>query len=120
MPLGPPLTQKGRQFHPLSLPTRKSIGRLSKFYITKAHITQGLDFICNIFLGLEKFQCIVYTHFQHIVNILLVISDFKDFLLELLTTTNFAGKMNISQELHFYDLFPLPFAGVTTTAIHIE
>src|SRR5690349_1947291 len=93
------LSEKRSQLDPLRLTAGKCIPALPQFDIAKPHITQRFYFLDDIFFICKKFNRLVNTQFQYIINILLTIPDFQHLFLEPLSSTHFASQVHISQKL---------------------
>ncbi len=84
----------------MSLPARKGGGWLSQGHITKAHILDGLELALNFGNVFEKFYRIIDRHVQDLSDIFLLVVDFQGFTVIAGAMANFAGNIDIRQEVH--------------------
>src|SRR5215469_11624925 len=105
--------EKRSKFDSLCFTTGECIRRLPKFYVAKSYITQWMNRFYQVFFFVKKFDSLVYTQFQNIVNIFAFVRYFQDLFLKSFSTTHLARQMHIGQKLHLHYLFAFAFAGIT-------
>ena len=93
---------------------------MSQTDITETDIIQGLQFIFDFGNVAEKFQGFFHRHIQDIGDILALVLHFEGFAVITLAATNFAGHIDIGQEMHFNFDDSVTAAFFTATPLDIK
>ena len=116
---GPP-GQLRRQLDALRLAAGERGRRLADLDIIQPHILKRLELAGNLRDAREKFQPLLYGHFQHVVDALALIFDFERLAVVAPPLAHVARDVDVRQKVHFDFDDPVALTGLAAAALDVE
>src|SRR5579871_745631 len=119
-PSGAPFPQFGRKLYPLGFAPRQGCSGLTELDIPEAHIMQGLQDPFDFGDRRKKWKGLFHTQIEDLRNVFSLVLDFQCFPVVALPFTNFAGDINVRQEMHFNLNNSITLASLATATLNIK
>ena len=117
---GRPLGEFAGQFDPLRFPTGQGRRGLSQLDVVQPHIMQGLELGPDKGNMLEKLQGLIHRHAQDIGDAPILVLDLQCLPVIPLALADFAGHIDVRQEMHLDLEQTVSLASLATAPFHVE
>ena len=108
------------QLDALRLAARQSGGRLAQPQVTQPNLVQHGQLFQQLRLPGKEAQRLLHRHLQHIMNVLALVQNLKNFGLVTGAVALLAGQLDVGQELHLHGHRAVTLAGIASAARHVE
>ena len=109
-----------RKLHPLRLASGQRGRALSQADIAQADIEQGLQFARHHRHRLEKFECQLNRHVEHLGDVLAFVMHLQGFAVVAFAMANITRHIHIRQKMHFHFDDAVALARLAAPAFDIE
>src|SRR5665213_148005 len=108
------------QLDALGLAARKSRRRLAQMDVVEADIAQGFELLPDRRHRAHELERVEHRHVQDLGDTLALVLDFERVAIVTLAGANFAGDINVGQEVHLNPDDAVTLAGLTASALNVE
>ena len=114
------LGQFGGQLDTLGFPSGELGGWLAQLDIAQPYLFQGFQMAEDGWMVLKEFHSLGHIHIQHIKDALALVFDFQGFPVVALSFADFAGHINIGEEMHLDLDDTVSAAGFAAPSFNVE